>query len=71
MGAIVDGVVGGAFALGGLIFLALLKTGRIKKFARSPAPAADASGSASDPAVRQYPAAHQYPNKLQYPAPIP
>ena len=72
VGAIVGGVLGGAFVVGGLILVAMFKTGRIKtlKRGRSSSPAAAAAGgSASYPVIPEDPAAAQYPSVPQYPEP--
>jgi len=70
--AIVGGVVGGALAVGGLVLLALFKTGRIKgvKRNRSPSPAAAASGAGLYPTIPENPPTIQYPVRPQYPEPI-
>ncbi len=69
VGAVVGGVVGGTIALGGILLVALLKTGRIKTLRRgqSSSPAAAASGSASYPTIPENPEAAQYPTLPQYP----
>ena len=78
MGAIVGGVLGGVFVVGGLVLVALFKTGRIKtlKRGRSPSPAAAAAGGSvsypvipEDHAAAQYPSLQQYPSFPQYPEP--
>lgn len=61
--AIVGGVLGGVIVVGGLVLVALFKTGRIAmvKNGRSPGPAAAAGGSAPCPAIPQYPTIPQHP----------
>ena len=72
LGVIIGGVLGGAVAVGGLILLALFKTGRFKSQKRggSPSPAAVAGGSAAYPTIPQNPPSLQYPIKGRYPEPI-
>ncbi len=71
MGAIVGGAVGGALVLGGLVLLALFKTGRIKTRKQGgQSAAAAAGGSASYPTIPENPPAMQYPVRPQYPEPI-
>lgn len=69
VGAVVGGVVGGTIAVGGIILLALVKTGRIKTLKRGPSssPAAAAGESASYPVIPENPEAAQYPTRPQYP----
>ncbi len=82
MGAIVGGTVGGVLALGGLVLLALFKTGRLQR-GKSPksAAAAGSTGAAGSAGSSAEEAQHstipaptsvpnQYPTKPQYPEPV-